>query len=27
MMLFVWTFTEAVLKQKERTHRWAEAWY
>jgi hypothetical protein len=23
-MLFVWTFTEVVLKQQERNHRWAE---
>jgi len=26
-MLFVWTFTEAVLKQKELNHRCAEACY
>jgi len=26
-MLFMWTFTEAVLKQKELNHRCAEAWY
>ena len=26
-MLFVWTFTEDVLKRKERNNRWAEAWH